>query len=76
MATDSEQAPNGCWEKDAGGVLDSPEIPVFQEDLGPPAFPINRSSSVNFENDQKGSESSTGDTDQQDEKVKKHLPGR
>ena len=77
MATDSQQPPNGCWgEKDAGGVLDSPEIPVFQEDLGPPAFPTNRSSSVNFENEQKGSESSTGDTDQQDEHMEKSEVGR
>ena len=75
MATDSEQAPNGCWEKDAG-VLDSPEIPVFQEDLGPPAFPASRSSSVSFENEEKGCESSTGDTDQKDEKMKKSEVGR
>ena len=70
MATDSEQPPNGSWEKDAG-VLDSPEIPVFQEDLGPPTFP--QSSSVNFENEQKGSERSTGegDTDQKDDNMEK-----
>ena len=70
MATDSQQPPNGCWEKDAG-VLDSPEIPVFQEDLGPPAFPTSRSSSVNFENEQKGSESSTGGANQKDENMEK-----
>ena len=76
MATDSQQPPNGCWgEKDAGGVLDSPEIPVFQEDLGPPAFPTNRSSSVNFENE-KGSESLTGDTNQKDENMEKSEVGR
>ena len=77
MATDSEQAPNGCWEKDAG-VLDSPEIPVFQEDLGPPAFPTSPSSSVNFEDEQKGSVSlpGEGDTNQKDGKKEKVKHGR
>ena len=77
MTTNSEQPGNDFWKKDAG-VLDSPEIPVFQEDLGPPAFPTIPSSSVNFEDEQKGSVSlpDEGDTDQKDVKKEKVRHGR
>ena len=75
MAGDS-QPRNGFWEKD-DGVLDSPEIPVFQEDLSqqppfPTSLPIeNQSSSVNFDDEQKGSERSTGDAHQKDDNMEK-----
>ena len=69
MATDS-QPPNGYWEKD-GGALDSPEIPVFQEDLGQPHFPS--SLSLNSYDEQKETERSTdeGDADQKDDYAEK-----
>ena len=66
MARES-QPRNGFWEKDHG-ALDSPEIPVFQEDLGRPPFPTslsieNQSISVNLDDEHKGREWSTGEGD-------------
>ena len=55
-------------------VLDSPEIPVFHQDLGKPAFPSSisiesQSSPVIFDGERKGSERSTGEGDQKEEKL-------
>ena len=76
MARDSRPR-NGFWEKD-DGALDSPEIPVFQEDLGQPTFPTsppieNQSTSVNLDDEQKGSERSTDGSDarQKDDNMEK-----
>ena len=74
MARDS-QPRNGFWKKE-DGALDSPEIPVFQQDLSQPPFPTllsieNQSASVNLDDEQKGSERSTGDAHQKGDNMEK-----